>query len=307
MKNGILAILFLLCAVVSAQDKYIKDGDKLMERQEFLDALEKYQISYFYNADYISTQRIAQAYFQLQRFKDAINWYSQAVKSKDATWQDFYWLSKSAIVEREFDVALNAINRAIGRNKTNRELPFVKMHIEELAKRQSVPERAKTSTTDYCIDINLPADPQQVGSQIQYEWFFDDGTFKKGNHVEHCFDRGGKHTVKLTSVDNSFNILTKNDTTLELYFFDETNFRIEGIGWVNSAVKYDASNTVDGDVVAAYLWETGDGNILFSNSCIYKYVKPGQYKVKLTIFFKDSNNTVSHGGSISKTWLVVNR
>ena len=307
MKNGLLAILFLLCAVVSAQDKYIKDGDKLMERQEFLDALEKYQISYFYNADYISTQRIAQTYFQLQRFKDAINWYSQAVKNKEATWQDFYWLSKSAIVERDFDVALAAINRAIGRNKTNRELQFVKLHIEELAKRKSVPERAKNTTTDFCIKVNLPADPQQVGSQIQYEWFFDDGTFKKGNNIEHCFERGGKHTVKLTSVDNSYNILTKNDTTLELYFFDNTNFLIEGIGWVNSAVKYDANNTVDNDIVAAYLWETGDGNILFSSSCIYKYAKAGQYKVKLTIFFKDSNNSVSHGGTISKTWLVVNR
>ncbi len=307
MRACLLAILMLLGVWSFAQDKYIKDGDRLTERQEFLDALEKYQISYFYNADYISTQRIAQTYFKLQRFDDAINWYSQTVKNREATWQDFYWLAKSAIVERKFDVALNAITRAIGRNGNSRELQLVKMHIEKLSERNSVPERAKDKSVDFCIDINLPSDPQQVGSQIQYEWYFDDGTFKKGNQVEHCFERGGKHTVKLTSIDNSFGVLTKNDTVVELYFYDETNFSIEGIGWVNSAVKYDASNTVDESIVAGFLWETGDGNILMDNPSTFKYIKPGQYKVKLTIFFKDSNGTISHGGSISKTWMVVKR
>lgn len=304
----ILILFVLLCTslAASAQDKYILAGDRLMERLEFLDALEKYQISYIYNEDYLSSKKIAGAYFAMQRFEESASWMKKLFNFPTSIAEDHLDYAKLLLSMDDIDGAeeqLNLYLETVPDDSRGKKLSYL---INFIRNKQLEPIRGKDRSVDYCVHMKAVDDTTQLGPDIKLEWKFDDGVIKRGNEVDHCFNTPGKHTVTLSSIDKTLDVYTRQDTVMPLFFLEAVNFDIEGIGWVEAAVKFDARNLAYRKNILGVVWQTGDGGIFFDEVFTHKYLKEGNYTVTLTVIAEDKGN-IYPGGSIIRTWNVKQR
>lgn len=298
--------LLLILNGLAAQDKYILAGDRLMERSAFLEALEKYQISYIYNEDHTSSQRIGMAYFALQRFEEAANWQKKLLALSGVTADDYFQLAKTQVSLKQYDEALANINTYIEKEPNDSKGRKLLYLITFLKNGDIVPIRGRDRAVDYCVELKATNDPENLGPDIKLEWYFDDGAIVMGAVAKHCFKTAGKHTVKLSSIDKTYETVVRQDTILPIFLLEEVNFDIEGIAWVDAAVKFDARSLAYKKNILGVVWQTGDGNIIFDEVFTHKYLIKGNYSVTLTVIAQDNGN-IYPGGSIVRSWNVIER
>ncbi len=300
-----LCLLFFT-VVLSAQDKYIQAGDRLMERSAFLEALEKYQISYIYNEDYTSSQRIASVYFALQRFEEAANWQKKLFNFSQSVPEDHLELAKTLVSLQQYTEALEHVNAFLLKRPNDLKGRKMLYLITFLKNGDVNPIRGRDRSVDYCVELKATNDPESIGPDVKLEWYFDDGTVTIGPVAKHCFKTPGKHSVKLSSIDKTFETIIRQDTVLPIFLLEEVNFDIEGIAWVDAAVKFDARTLAYKKNILGVVWQTGDGNIIFDEVFTHKYLLKGNYSVTLTVIAQDNGN-IYPGGSIVRAWNVIER
>ncbi len=298
--------LFFFLIGVSGQDKYILAGDRLMERSAFLEALEKYQISYIYNEDYTASQRIASVYFILQRFEESANWQKKLLAFNESTPQDNFDYAKTLIQLNKIDEALEQVNLFLEKvpgDPKGKKL----LYLATFLKNGDIdPIRGKNRAVDYCVELKASNNPADLGPDVKLEWLFDDGTLVIGPVAKHCFKTSGKHSVKLSSIDKTYETIVRQDTVLPIFLLEEVNFDIEGLAWIDAAVKFDARSLAYRKNILGVVWQTGDGNIIFDEVFTHKYVLKGNYSIVLTVIAQDNGN-IYPGGSIVRSWNVIER
>ncbi len=288
------------------QDKYILAGDRLMERLLFLEALEKYQISYIYQEDYVASKRIAGAYFAMQRFEESATWAKKLFNFPESVADDRLDYAKLLIslgkIEEAEEQLVLFLDKIPG-DPRGKKLQYL---IGFMKNNQLDPIRGKDRSVDYCVHLKAVDDTTQLGPDIRIEWLFDDGVVKRGNEVDYCFKTPGKHTVTLTSIDKTYDTYTRQDTVMPIFFLEAVNFDIEGIGWVEAAVQFDARKLAYRKNILGVIWQTGDGGIFFDEVFTHKYLQKGNYTVTLTVIAEDNGN-IYPGGSITRSWPVIER
>lgn len=297
-----------LCVTLASfgQDKYILAGDRLMERLEFLQALEKYQISYIYSEDYLSSKRIAGAYLAMQRFEESASWAKKLFAFPESDAEDHLEYAKLLLQLNRLDEAQEQAKLFLELNPSDGRGKKLQYLIQFTKNNQLDPIRGNDRAVDYCVHLKAVDDTTQLGPDVRLEWLFDDGVVKRGNEVDHCFKVAGRHTVKLTSIDKTFDTYTRQDTVMPLFFLEALNFEIEGLRWVDAAVKFDARKLAYRKNILGVIWQTGDGAIIFDEVFTHKYLLTGNYTVTLTVLAEE-NGTIYPGGSITRLWNVIER
>lgn len=297
----------LFCLTVQAQDKYIAAGDRLMEKLDFMGALEKYQISYIYNEDYIATKKIASAYFAMQRFAEAAAWQKKVFEFAVFVPEDYLEYAESLVQLSKLEEAISQVHKYL-EMKPGDETGIKLLYYLEFKKEGLItPTRSRDKEASYCVRLQAANDPSEIGPGVRFEWVFDDGTIKQGLKVQHCFRQPGEHEVKLTSIDKTFNVETRQDTVISLYFLESVKFVLEGLRWVNAAIKLDARDKTYRQNIYGVVWETGDGHLVTSDVFTHKYLKPGNYQIILTVIATDPGGNLYPGGSLTRTWNVIER
>jgi tetratricopeptide (TPR) repeat protein len=302
-----IILFFFLSGFANAQDKYIAAGDRLMEKLDFLGALEKYQIAYIYNEDYAATKKISIAYFAMQRFAEAAEWQKKLFDFAVYTQDDRLDYAESLIQLKKLDEAEKQISAFLEKQPDNETGIKFLYYLEFKREGLINPTKGRDKEAAYCIKMAATNNPEELGPDIRFEWEFDDGTLLPGVKVQHCFKNPGAHKVKLSSIDKTFGVVTRQDTTLSIYFLENVNFVLEGLRWVNASIKLDARDKAYRKNIYGVVWETGDGNIVTSEVFTHRYLKPGNYQIVLTVIAQDDNKNLYPGGSLSRTWNVIER
>ena len=149
--------------------------------------------------------------------------------------------------------------------------------IEALPTRGSAPLQVE-------FDGSRSFDPN--GLLVHYEWALGDGTRMEGPRVSHVYERNGVYLVTLVVSDqfgasdqDRLRIVVGNPPPQAIFTASPIS------GWPPLSVSFDASASIDpeGDSVANYEWDFGDGKHARGAQATHIYPKAGQFLVQLTI------------------------
>ena len=139
---------------------------------------------------------------------------------------------------------------------------------------------------------------------INYTWYFGDGSISYEKNPVHKYSKPGKYNVTLTVRDKAGD----NDSiTLQIVVRNTlpvANFTWEPLQPVSQTdIEFNASSSYDLDgSIVNYTWYFGDGSTGYGKFVSHKYVKSGEYVVRLTV--RDDYGNESY---IEKTIKVANR
>lgn len=127
-------------------------------------------------------------------------------------------------------------------------------------------------------------DPE--GGLMKYYWDFGDSTSAEGLNPVKTFNEGGAYQVTLTVIDDS-GLPCNSDMDQMVVLVAESPVAEAGEDMTvcaNAPVKFDGTKSRDFDgVVNNYSWDFGDGNAGGGATPTHVYLKPGSYRVLLTI------------------------
>jgi PKD repeat protein len=131
------------------------------------------------------------------------------------------------------------------------------------------------------------------GSQVKYLWNFNDGTTATTSHVVHQFPLNGTTFAALIVTDarGAQSLATVNITIqaqAPIASLTASDLEVD----VGSTINFDASQSappqgVDGDSIAKYVWNFGDGSAAQTTekpTISHTYQKAGSFKVSLTVY-----------------------
>lgn len=153
---------------------------------------------------------------------------------------------------------------------------------ETLFKRINV-ECIPTDNYLYCVLFKVGDKEDANGNALRHIWDMDDGNIKPGGSIEHCYNKYGNYNVKLIS-SKVVNGIVYSDTTIYPIDVGEIAL-IQEIKEDQFQYFFDGSSAYISDkyTITNYYWDFGDGNfgcdMLESN----RYIKPGEYEVKLMV------------------------
>ena len=174
------------------------------------------------------------------------------------------------------DDGLNLPNSSIRENIT------VKIHRPPIAD-------AGTDTTVCAGDIVILSGLKSESfdnTLLDYLWIFDDSTQLSGSSVFKIFKKGGLHKITLIVKDNS-GLPCNSAFATKLLNVSEAPIANAGndtLICANSQIKFDGSrSTSAGGAINSYEWNFGDGETGAGPKPVHTYIKPGKFKVTLTI------------------------
>ena len=149
-----------------------------------------------------------------------------------------------------------------------------------------------TKTNDSILFDGLQSLASDGSTIVNYTWNFDDGNFGYGETVTHIYSKPGIYNATLQVKDDWGNSNTSRVTITILENKLPTadfNFTPEHPGKQTTVQFMDLSNDSDGTIVS-WLWDFGDQTLSTIQHPEHKYIKVGNYTVKLTVT-DDSNGT----------------
>lgn len=130
---------------------------------------------------------------------------------------------------------------------------------------------------------------------LLYEWDLGDGTKKRGKEVEHCYLKPGKYLIKLNLIDSMTGEITENFDTYEFNVepTEQPYITSPDTAYVDEVVKFDAHKSYLKEInVQYYTWDFGDGNWMYGEEVLHKFINPGTYVVNLGVISKVENKKI---------------
>jgi PGF-CTERM protein len=124
---------------------------------------------------------------------------------------------------------------------------------------------------------------ESEGTDLAYNWTFDDGTNATGETVEHAYDATGTYNVTLTVANESASDADRIAVSVvELIEAEITAQRTSAA--VGDLIEFDAYNTTSENRTAnvTYEWDFGDGTTGTGEVNANEYDTAGTYTVTLT-------------------------
>lgn len=155
-------------------------------------------------------------------------------------------------------------------------------------------DRIVSPGEDILFDASASKDPD--GSIISLQWDFGDGEMLKSNagnpkweEAVHRYEKPGDYQVRLVITDDSETGCNIAEDTVNIRVnappvADAGGDREGFSGGANDGLIFDASGSQDPDGDSlTFLWDFGDGETAQGQKVRHKFVKPGEYTVKLKI------------------------
>jgi outer membrane protein OmpA-like peptidoglycan-associated protein len=144
---------------------------------------------------------------------------------------------------------------------------------------------------DYCRTFYEERTPSSDSLPLMYEWDFGNGVKKRGLEVNHCFDKPGKYSIQLNTIDLITNQLYMNEASYEVEIpaINGLQFTLPDTLEVESIFNVDATNSSDEKVtVTQYYWDFADGTLQQGKFVHHAYKIQGDYSLRLGINCIDS-------------------
>lgn len=144
----------------------------------------------------------------------------------------------------------------------------------------------KSIHNDYCV--LLEAEEEQ-NIDVIYEWILGIEDNKEGRQIRHCYPGPGTYYAQLIVKNKATKEILFQDKQIKIIIEDDdsTSFGItiesESPLELNRLIKFDASGLIQDCDIKKYIWDMGDGNILFGKTIQYQYKEVGEYKVSLKL------------------------
>ncbi|MDH3491393.1 MAG: PKD domain-containing protein [Gammaproteobacteria bacterium] len=139
------------------------------------------------------------------------------------------------------------------------------------------------------VNFNGSGSSDPDGSIVAYAWDFGDGNTGTGANPTHTFGIAGTYTVTLTVTDDGSPALTGSNTTTAT-IADQPQLPVADpngpySGFINEAVSFDGSASVDpdGGAIQSWDWDFGDGGTGMGENPTHIYVADGTYTVQLIV------------------------
>jgi len=149
------------------------------------------------------------------------------------------------------------------------------------------PVASVTSSGDTCVGKSVIFDASgTTGSRgLKYTWDFGDGTTITGGAKEsHSYEKGGTYTAKVTVDDGKGTPCSTGSVTTSVTINSQPIALIapNNACCVGVDTMFDGSGS-SGSGALKYSWDFGDGTTAMGAKANHTYVKPGNYKVVLTV------------------------
>ena len=151
---------------------------------------------------------------------------------------------------------------------------------------------------------------------VKYVWDFGDGTVIESptpQNLTHNYTLPGTYKINHTVINSQNNASSYSKTVTIVNRAPVANFKYSATKYVPgtpiqfTSTSYDPDN---GDAVASYLWNFGDGQTSTETNPTHTYAKEGNYKVSLTVtdtYGKTSTKYVTFFVGVKKADLVVTK
>ncbi len=140
-----------------------------------------------------------------------------------------------------------------------------------------------------CANKSIRFDANGTGN-AKYRWDFGDGAVSEGgSSATHSYSKGGDYTVTVTAdngQDSSCSVAT-DKTTVRVYESPIANAGENLVCCIGRNTSFDGSKSTGSDL--NYHWDFGDGTSAEGIKTEHAYVKPGNYRVVLTV--KDASGS----------------
>jgi PKD repeat protein len=139
------------------------------------------------------------------------------------------------------------------------------------------------------LSFDASASRDRDGAVTRWRWYFGDGATAEGETAEHAFAEPGTYEVRLTVEDDSGSTCNVTSDTLQVAVnappvADAGPDRSAWVGGANDVLELDGSGSSDPDGSAlSYLWELGDGTVLFGERLRHTLFQGGELPVTLTV------------------------
>lgn len=142
----------------------------------------------------------------------------------------------------------------------------------------------------YCFSVYDTGNIQIDKERLEYVWDFGDDTRASGNAAEHCFPGPGKYTIALDIIDRrtGSSYFRKQTYDIEIFDYDQPYITSPGFGVAGEPVEFDGMKSyVPGYTVTGFFWDMGDGTQKSGASASHKYIKSGEYTVRLGLTLRE--------------------
>ena len=145
---------------------------------------------------------------------------------------------------------------------------------------------------------------------LEYSWYFDDGTTETGAKLSKTFNFPGEHEVKIDVTDKSIDLVEKNEIlkVINIDSLDYIGYKYDNLYFKDSIGTFDASiSYMEGHTFNQYFWKVNDSILDLESSMLkYSFNESDTFEVSLQI-----NSTDEHGDfksfCYSNKIIVVNK
>ncbi len=159
----------------------------------------------------------------------------------------------------------------------------------------------KTSEEDKIVsfDASTSSDTKSDLDGLHYIWEFGDGIIATGKVVTHRYYKSYKYTIKLMVKDDDgdSSTITKRLTVLNIKPDAKLSFD-SGDHQINEQIRfygYKSTDTPSDKRNLTYQWDFGDGTHSTGINATHKYIKPGEYSIRLKVMDDDGENDETKG------------
>lgn len=152
---------------------------------------------------------------------------------------------------------------------------------------EPVAEAGKDKVVDVGEEVEFDGtDSRDSIGIVSYEWYFDDWTNGRGEKTTHVYEKPGVYEVRLIVTDEAGYF---DQDTIKVVVQDPDNKKPvakaggDKIVEIGQKVKFNAGESTDDVGIKKYEWDFGDGMKDEGEKVRHIYLKPGRYKVKLTV------------------------
>lgn len=212
---------------------------------------------------------------------------------------------KAALVIRNKNQA-NHVRLWISDDK-DRSVPLLLPVFSAAENRLPVPDiRVIPLSRCYSVMLDASASEDPDMDEMDFEWFFADGTRKRGSRIVHDFEKSGAYDIRLEVRDKSGFIANSSRLTRTLRINEPPLAKIAAPekGVPGQELEFDASGSSDSDGnIKEYFWNFGDGSRAEGVKVKYRYPRAGKFRVRLTV--EDDNESLCSRGEDS-LWIRIN-
>ena len=286
-------------------DRLIRKGDKELEDYKYNSALLNYMLAYEDTMAYDLAGKIADAYFYLQSFEKAEEWYFRRLGYLDQSQEDYMNYIKCLLANLKYRRAEEATVLMEEYFPESEKVKMFSHWVETRIYDPCMADYAKDDKISFCIELNAGPSRDPGNPDMEFLWQLENGQTYRGDKMKHCFRSPGNHRIMLMAVDSSLNVRRTSDTTLVVSFLSEADFVIAGSRQKNEEVKFYAYNLMDHPQYYGMAWEFGDGDVKFGEGVNHQFRKRGSYYIHLLVFGQQENGDIYTIGCLSKIWNVV--